>query len=309
MRRLVAGLAIVTLLLPAVSPAVTVAQAFPEATEILVVDAGAEPRRELRYTWTDEHEEQVQAVISVGIEAVEGGVRLMRMELPISMTILSRVTDVAEDGRARIAMLFDDIAFGPLDASGGGLGEGDVAADAFAQTMDEATQLLTGIRSWQVMDDRGLVLRSGTELPPGVPTEVEEQLNQASGSIPLLPEEPVGLGARWESTGTTVNQGVTLSVTTETELTAIQGDEITLTMSVRLADGESDIPVTSNPFDVFGLQGTGTTVLDLSGIFPRDLSVELAMTMAGDLPGDAGDVMPVEMAVGIDMTMESTPAD
>lgn len=309
MRRPASAAAMLLLVAPAAPPSTALAQDALDTGVVTVIDAGDEPRHELRYKWIDEHTEQIRADMSVDIEAVEGGVPVMFMRLPISMTIRARVTDVADDGRARVAMLFDDISFGPLEASGGGLGDGEAASAAFDETMDEAVQLMNGIRTWQVMDDRGTVLRSGMDLPPGFPAEVEEQLAQATGSIPVLPEEPVGLGAIWETTATTANQGVSLAVTTVTQVAGITGNEVRLESTLRMADGAAASPTSADIFDFFDVQGSGTSVLDLAGIFPRDLLYELGMTMAGNVPADAGGAVPLEMSVGVNMTMESEPLD
>ncbi|MGD8486906.1 MAG: hypothetical protein PVG27_08655 [Chloroflexota bacterium] len=299
-------IAIAGALLATTFPLPAVAQLPTGGSDVILVDAGAEPRRELRYDWTVGHREHLRSSVTVDMAAVEGGRPVMTMELPVSITVNARVTQVEENGTATVAMTFEDATFGPLSASGTGAPGGDAAAAAaFDEAMAAVTPLLGQARAWQVISDRGAVLRSTMDLPEGFPGEVEERMVQASSTVALLPEEPVGVGARWESTGSTMSQGVSLSVTTTMEVTAMEGDDVTLAMSTRLADGTEAVIPTVNPFDTFEVQGGGTYHLDLGGVFPRQAAVDMDMAMAGDIPDGSGRSTPVVMDIGLAMSLEA----
>jgi hypothetical protein len=296
---LAALLACLTLPLPAA------AQLPSDSSGVVVVDAGEEPRQELRYDWKVEQSERLRSVLTVDVAASEGGQGVMQMQLPVSMTIDATVTKVEPDGSAWVALTFQEMQFGPMSASGPGVPDGDLAAAEFDAAMASVAPLLTEARVWQRIDDRGQVLTTNVEFPEGFPLEARQQIAQTTNSVALLPKEPVGIGARWEATGTSESQGVAISVTSAMDLVDRDGDDVTVAMSMRDTGGLDTPMAVDNPFDEFAIEGTGTYRLDLAGVYPREASVTMTMGMSGEFPGEAGLVVPVEMQVDVGMTMSS----
>jgi hypothetical protein len=306
MRRRHPTTVLVVLLAALVFPIPAAAQMPAATSDVVVIDEGRKPRRELRYSWTLDHRERLESALTLDLAASEDGNPVMGMELPVSMAINARVTEVNPDGTAWVALTFDDMAFGPLSATGGGLPEDVGVTAGFDEAMADVTPLLHETRVWRLIDDRGRVIDSNLRFPAEFPPEARQQINQTSSSVALLPAAPVGVGARWETTGTTVTQGVSLAVTTTMELVAIDGDDITLAMSMRLADDVEVELATVNAFDELSAEGDGTYRIDLGGVFPREADARLVMRMAGDLPDDTGRVVPVEMNLDVRMTLRST---
>ena len=306
MSRRLSTVTFVALLVALVIPLPAAAQLPSADSDVVVIDAGEEPRRELRYAWEEDQRERLQSVVVVGVEASEDGREMMEMELPVSMTIDATVTKVEPDGSAWVALTFEEMAFGPLSASGDGVPDGDIATAGFDEAMSAVTPFLAETRVWQQIDHRGRVIKTNVQFPDGFPPEARQQIAQTTGSVALLPEEPVGLGARWEATGTSVNQGVAVSVTTTMELVEMDGDEVTIAMSLRPADDLETVLSTVTPFDELTIDGGGTYRLDLGGVYPREASVSMTMGMGGDLPNDEGAIVPIEMLVGVGMTMRTT---
>jgi hypothetical protein len=300
------ALALSALMAAVIVPFPVAAQLPSAESDVVVVDAGAEPRRELRYAWEPDQRERLQSVIVVSVDASESGREMMQMELPVSMAIEATVTKVERDGSAWVALAFEEMVFGPLSASGDGVPDGDLAAAGFDEAMAAVTPLLSETRVWQQIDDRGQVLKTNVRFPDGFPPEAQQQIAQTTSSVAVLPAEPVGVGARWETTGTSVNQGVAVSVSTTMELIEMDGEDVTISMSLRLADGFDTLLPAVTPFDEFSLDGGGTYRLDLGGVYPREASVSMTMGMGGELPNDAGTIVPIEMHVGVGMTMSTT---
>jgi len=310
MRRRLPATVLILLLVALEMPIPTAAQSPTATSDVVVVDPGQEPRRQLRYSWALDHRERLESAVTLDLAANEGGEPVMDMELPVSMVINALVTEVNEDGTAWVAMTYDELVFGPLKASAAGLPEGDAAAAAeFDEAMARVTPLLDATRVWQLIDDRGRVLKTNVRFPAGFPPEAQQQIRQTSNSVALLPAEPVGLGARWEATGTTVTQGVSLSVTTTMELAAMDGDHVTLAMSMRLADDSDAALSAPDPFDELSAEGAGSYRVDLGGIYPREADTGMTMRMAGGLPDDTGQVVPVEMNLDVRMTLRSTDVE
>jgi hypothetical protein len=292
----------------ALAPIPAAAQLPTGTSDVVVLDSGQKPRRELRYAWTLDHRERLESMMTLDIAANEGGEPVMDMTLPISMAIDARVTKVNPDGTTWVALSFDELVFGPLSASGGGLPDGDALAAGFDEAMAQVTPLLSETRVWQLIDDRGRVIETNVQFPAGFPPEARQQIMQMSGSVAVLPAEPVGVGARWEATGTTVTQGVSLSVISTMEIVAMEGDDVRLAMSMHLADDVDAVLPTANSFDGLSAEGGGRYRLDLGGVFPRASEVGVTMRMAGDAPDASGQVVPVEMNLDVRMTLESTEA-
>jgi hypothetical protein len=90
------------------------------------------------------------------------------------------------------------------------------------------------------------------------------------------------------------------------ELVAMAGDDVPLAMSMRLAaDIDAALP-TVNALDELSAEGAGTDRLDLGAVFQREADAGITMRMAGDLPDETGQVVPVEMNLDVRMTLRST---
>lgn len=290
-------------------PLPAAAQLPSDSSDVVVVDAGEEPRSALRYAWEVDQSERLQSILTVGVAATEGGQGVMEMELPVAMTIDAAVTKVEPDGSAWVALTFEEMRFGPMSLSGPEAPDGDLAAAEFDAAMAAVAPLLAEVRMWQRIDDRGQVLETNAQFPEGFPLEAQQQIAQTTSSVALLPEEPVGVGARWEATGTSVNQGVAMSVTSSMDLVDRDGDELTVAMSMRDAGGFEALLMADSPFDAFAVDGAGTYRIDLGSVYPREASVAMTMGMGGQLPDAAGTVVPVEMVVDVGMTMTSEGSD
>ena len=309
MRRRLSATAIIVSTASLAAPIPTAAQ-LPSATDdIVVVDHGAEPRRALRYDWTVGHRERLVSDLTVTVAATEDGQPVMEVRLPVSMTINARVTEVEPNGSAWVAITFDEMVFGPLSTSGGDMPDGAATAAGFDEAMAQITPLLDDTRIWQLMDDRGRIIRTNVQFPTGFPAEAEQQIAQTSGSVALLPAEPVGVGARWESTGTTVNQGVAFTVTSTMELVALDREDVALAMTMRLADdAATDVP-TLNPFDGSPRTGAARTSSTSAASTRERPTSACSCAWPGILPNDAGVVVPVVMDLDVNVAMEATDLD
>ncbi len=286
-------------------PLPAAAQLPADSSDVVVVDAGEEPREALRYTWDVDHSERLQSVLSVGVAATEDGQGVMQMQLPVSMTIDAAVTKVEPDGSAWVALTFEEMQFGPMSLSGPEAPDEELASAGFDAAMEAVGPLLAEVRVWQRIDDRGQVLETNVQFPDGFPLEAQQQIAQTTSSVALLPEEPVGIGARWEATGTSASQGVAISVTSSMDLVERDGDEVAIAMSMRDGGGLETLLAVGSPFDEFDIDGAGTYLIDLGSVYPREASVTMTMGMGGELPNDAGITVPVEMQVDVDMAMTS----
>jgi hypothetical protein len=107
------------------------------------------------------------------------------------MAATTTVTAVNEDGSYDVEVVYTDVGL-PRDP-------GQLPPEAMEE-MEAGLASLVGMRQDLRIDDRGRIRAAVTSLPPGAESAVQPaQLDAMTQElIDPLPEEPVGVGARWE---------------------------------------------------------------------------------------------------------------
>ncbi|NOY93062.1 MAG: hypothetical protein GXP55_17905 [Deltaproteobacteria bacterium] len=189
--------------------------------EITLLDAGAEPRRVLRYQIPEGATERIQ--VSQRVEttiSLEGH----RMGSPTALPIVTRVSF----GPASITQSGGVITPFRVDAMELGRGEG--MAEAAQRAAAAAVEPLVGTTGSLQTDARGRVIRSNIDVPPGVTPQMASTLENmrkamVDAGVPF-PEQAVGVGARWQVRKRIAQGGLqieTVATYTLQELTADGG--------------------------------------------------------------------------------------
>ncbi|MDZ7679513.1 MAG: hypothetical protein U5K29_13305 [Acidimicrobiales bacterium] len=158
--------------------------------EVTVLDAGAEPRRELRLVFVPGSEQSLTMQMMMAQQLfVDGAPVNPEVELTYTFDIASRVVEV-DDGSATVEMTYTD--FDLVDQ--GPMGPAEVAQ--FERTMDG----FMGLSFFVTTNDRGATLR--VEIPRDFPATgvggVDDMLQEFDTPSVPLPVEAVGVGARWQ---------------------------------------------------------------------------------------------------------------
>lgn len=185
--------------------------------EVNVLDPGAEPRQALRYEFVEGSTEVLESVIDNAIVVRINGAPTESLELSMTMTTTTTVTEVFDDGSARVDYVITDWDFGDM---------GGMTPDP--AELDAALGIVEGLGGYWILDTRGAVLDFGLDLPAGIPAELSSQVDGAIIEVEALPEEPVGVGAIWETFTRTASGGVDMGMIQTTEITSIEGDVIGL---------------------------------------------------------------------------------
>ena len=248
-------------------------EGYPGEGELPVVrllSPGSEPRVPLRYR----------------IAAGQTGAMTMRMEMNISMDM---------NGTAMPAMQAPAMVMGADYAVTAVAESGDISFDV---TMTEVgVESTPGVDPAMVSAMQGMMQGtlqglkgSATITPRGIGRTVtfdtgaiaDPQLQQALGSMSAsveqmsmpLPEEPVGVGARWDVLQRTTSGGVVTYQKTSLEVTAIDGARVTFAASV---EQQAPRQALSNPalppevvmtLERLSGSGAGTTTIDLTSLVP-----------------------------------------
>jgi len=265
----------------------TTSTTIPEVTAN-VVDPGAAPRDVLRIRLTEGDEATVAFTSDLAIDQTVGD-RTQRLDSPpITQVLTYTVTDVDETG-ADLTVHLDDVTINPK-----GSGLSDDAIDA----LDAELAAMVGLTGQGHLSEQGQFTEAAFELPDGADQDLATQVDQLTTQMatfgPVLPTEPVGIGATWETTTTAAIGGAAVELTTRTTLTAVDDNSVSYTAALTsnaepqaldaatLADGTSARLVSSS------LTGTSTGTQSLTQ--PR---FELRATMSGPqelvVTGDEGD--------------------
>jgi hypothetical protein len=283
-------------ILPAAAgePTVTVTkETAPDSTgrsgapaRVVLLEAGKEPRAQLRYHLPSTSKEKMGMTITMAVEmgmttqTVNVHLAPMRMEMELG------VTEKLGDREVRVRFR---VTRAELEEGG----------DQMFATMREqlATELkkMVGAAGTLVMDNRGLVRDMTLALPDGMDPQMKQTMESSRQAMEQisspLPEEAVGVGARWQVEQVLAQNGLVIKQTSVFELAELRGTRGTLrTTVVQSADPQiaelAGLPagVQAQLLSHSGA-GNGTGELDLGQLVPgkssKGVKTETAIKVTG----------------------------
>jgi len=270
-----------------------------------VIDPGAVPRQELRYRFVEGQTGTMAMDMTMEMATVIDGIPAGDVQGTISITahMGTMITDVYEDGSARVEQVFTSYAFGET---------GDDTADAELQSMGDQ---LEGITVWQVVDDRGSVLELGLGALEDLPPELRQQVVESTFAVQPFPEEAVGVGARWVASGSMNSQGLPISMSVGSEVLELTDEGVVLATTIS-ADADGAASLLANVpdgfeagIDEFTMDGGGDVAIVFEELIPTshaELDLEMVMSMSG---GQGDDAFATSMGLDMLMAMEVYPVE
>lgn len=236
-----------------------------------LVDAGAEPRTELRLAIADGTMETMVTDMTQSISQEVDGT-------PLSAVTTSVVTETA------IAVATVDGGF-QLSSEVTGMEAGPEADPAVVAAMEDAAAQMIGLITVATLDERGIVLDQQTS-DSGNPT-VDQMVDSVAGISAPFPAEPVGVGATWTVTQVLDLAGV---LTTQTATyTVVELDGSTLVLDATVAQSvEPDSKLVQGGISLDVLEwtndGTGRLTIDLTKVTPSSSMTSIGTQVFG-VPG------------------------
>jgi len=184
--------------------------------EVILLEAGAQPRHQLRYDLVEGRTESFAMTSGGGGRLTDQGTTSPWVETPpMRFTGTSTVTAANDDGTFDIESVFNEVSM-----------SGDAVDQAAAEQFRTQYE---GLSMRYRIDAHGRLLESETAAAPGAlaagfqPGEIDSMSVQM---VQPLPSEPVGVGAVWEvhSEAIDPNLGYTMATTTTTTLDAFRPD-------------------------------------------------------------------------------------
>jgi hypothetical protein len=272
------------------------------AQEVTLLEPGAEPRQELRYRPEVGMTSTTVLTQRITTSAEMDGEETPSFDLPpIRMTMTASVDEVSEAGDIHYSFAYSEVEILVEEAAGG-------VDSAVLQELQEGIGMLQGAGGRMVINERGVVLSAELDTPEAEP-EFAALFEDLEGTFEQFatpfPEEAVGVGARWESSSTVTQGGLSIEQTSLFELTELDGDLVGLEVTMTQASGEGMLEMAPNQdIEIISLSGSGSGryLLDLTGLFGQGnlrLTTESEMVLT-----EMNDEQRVTSVTTVDMTWE-----
>lgn len=263
---------------PAITPAeqttpAPVASTTPQvtATQIKLLEAGAEPRQTLRFHPKLGSE---QAIVMSVKTALDSGLGKAMVMPTVKLTINTTVKSVSADG---------NIAYE--------LAVTDASAMEDPDAMPEITALLKtsleeakGVVITGTLSDRGIPIGAGkakttSSSNPQARQFIEQMRESVSSLVCPLPAEAIGVGAKWEAKMPLKSQGMTIQQTVNYEVASIKEDNLQTKFSIAQTATNQKMESPAMPgmkLEIPQMTGTitGTSGFSLTHPFPSQATMD-----------------------------------
>ena len=267
---------------------------------VTLVSPGAAPRAALRYKVAPTFKSRLDMVMTMGMNMDMGG-----MQMPMNMPAMKLSADVAVTGVAPTGDITYDLVFSDMTLDPTGVDPSVAAA------MQGVMPSMKGMKGTAVVTARG-VQKSLNMDTSTVNPALQQQMQAMSSSLENMslpfPEEPIGVGAKWEVKQALAAGGMRQFQKISVELTAVDGNTITLGLKTEQTAPPQPVnnpqlpPGATMQLVTLTGTGTGTTKIKLDSLVPisevnSKTSTVMDMTMSGQ-----------QQRMSVDVTMKVTIA-
>ena len=274
------------------------------AVEIELLEAGQEPRRAIRFTPAAGDKLTVAMTMKMSQGMTINGAAQPPTPLPTQkFTMDMSVNDVKANGDVHYGFAYTDIEVfdDPQNPS---------PAVAAIQGL---VQPMVGTKGSGVITNRGFSKEAEFEIPENLNPMLKSMLEGMKDSINQLsspvPEEAIGLGAKWRTVQNVTSNGIKLKQTIEHEVTAVDEKGITTEFTLTQEAEPQEVKNASLPpgvsvkLDSIDTKGSGTSQLISDSIFPAvhttSVASKINMTIAV-----AGQTQKTTTDMKMEMTLE-----
>ena len=247
------------------------AESGASKTEVKLIDAGAEPRKVLRFHVTPGDKQSAIMTIKMSMEmsgatapgaaAPAAPIKIPTMTIPIDFSILNIETN-------------GDVTYESV------VGEVTIAEDPgtppqMVQGMKAAMGGLKGLTITSIVSSRGISKKVQAKGPAAADPQLRQVFDGIKDSVSNpgipLPEEAIGGGAKWEVKMPMKSQGVTIDQAAHFQLVSVDGDHLKGTFTI-----EENAANTKAQNSGMG-KATGTVDADLSKLVASETTVNTHM--------------------------------
>jgi hypothetical protein len=255
-----------------------VATAGPDAAgappSVVLLAAGKKPRAPLRYSLPSSFRKKMGMTITIGMDMLVAGqnvnMHLPPMRIEMALSVIGKVGP--REARCKFEVTGADLRPG-----------GDKIFDSTRPQLLASLKKMVGTSGTLVMDDRGVVRDVKLSLPPDIEPQARQAMESTSQAMSQfsspLPEEPVGVGARWQVNQSIDANGLKLKQKAVFELVSFKGKKgvVKATISQTADPQVANLPglPPGVKADLLSHSGTGTGSgdLDLTQLVPAAFKV------------------------------------
>ena len=270
-----------------------------------VTDPGAEPRSELRYDWTAGLTGTTITEARGSVTTTLNGVPASDEQTTLQMTVSRTVTDVDDQGNARVEFSVQaPEREGPrVEIPAAEMLPGDIADVLWAELAE-----LSEYSGWMLLDPRGVLLDYGVDGIDEATAEFLVRTRGLAGEVTVLPEEPVGIGATWETYSEIYDASLTFDSEAVTTLVDIDGEMLTVQVEQSVLQ-EPDLGVLEQVATTAGaiystqkLDSSWTTELALDGLVQIGAGEATLSFIAGAAASSTGEEVQTDLQLEVTAT-------
>jgi hypothetical protein len=270
--------------------------------QIKLLEAGAEPRKTLRWHPKAGDKQKLGIATKLAMGMKVGEMENPPMKMPgMKLTMELTVKEISAEG----LITYDTVI------SEAGVVEGPDVIPQFAATIKSAMDSIKGMSGTGMMSNRGESKGIEFKVPADAEPQARQTIDQmkeimATLTTPL-PEEAIGLGAKWEARTKVKSQGMSIDQTTTYQLVSMEGERATVKSALAQQATNQKIENPAMPglkVDMTKMEGkgSGNIVCDFAQLLPVSGTIESHSDalMAMDL-GAQKQVMNMKMDVTINL--------
>lgn len=255
----------------------TITPTAQEAPVITLTNAGAEPRKQLRFSSSKGFHQDALMTMDMTMALDMGAQKLPKTILPTTKMVMDNtVTDISSEGDIHYEFKLRDIEVLPREG----------APDAMIASMKSALAGMDGLSGSSTVSNRGVVKAATFKIPDSLPQQMRQtmdSLQESVGQVAVpLPEEAVGVGATWEAVSKlTRGNGIKMTQKTSYELVSVVDSRVKLKIQLTQTAAPQTVKAPGMPAGAeaklvnLESSGSGLTELDLGMLAPVDSSISM----------------------------------
>lgn len=246
--------------------------------KLTMLDAGGSAAKvPLRWKAEKGASEKLAMVLDTKMEIKAAG-QTMPMNMAMRMDMDGEVVDVLADGSSVIRMVVQDAS---MDMPGLE-GSGDMVKD-----------MLRGMTIESTLDPRGVTTDTKVSGGGALMEQLGDQMDSSLDQLALpFPEEPVGVGSKWQALSTQETNNMQVRMVVTYELVELDGDKGKVKLSLQQYADKQKMDVGGATADLDSLEsdGSGTMEFDLTRPLFAKADLTLKMTAEMSVMGQDADM-------------------
>ncbi|MFN7980352.1 MAG: hypothetical protein U0Q11_00700 [Vicinamibacterales bacterium] len=293
----------------ALGQTITPPEGYPapgQPTRLVLLSNGTEPRRLLRYSVPPDYKAHMNMDLKMQLAMSVGDMRMPAPAMPaMHFGVDLTARPVSDDGDMEVSLTYTGVN---VDAPGA------ISAQQLAAINDD----LRAVRGTFTVSNRGFYrdvrIDTSSVSDPQLRQSMDSMVNNLGASV--LPEEPVGVGSRWELRMAMAANGLTMFQKMTVEAVAVDATSLTTRLTIEQTAPAQDFAMPQASSGAPALppgmhataesisgSGEGRAVIPFNGLVPTsDVSARSTMIMRVSAPNLGEQRMGIENTVNVQVS-------